>query len=180
MVVERLWVAKTPIRPGHVEDIANEGSRSCSDQVVIGVVAEVGNNVGRDRVPIGWAGGHDPVVARCTHRPRIDLLGGTHIGDRIVWVRATVEGDIEPALCVSSTQGREEMPASRTTIDVDGATLDATEASSGKALQEDVPKGMQTYIIPDNTDSPACIADGDTWEVVHGEAVIAWNERARQ
>ena len=69
------------------------------------------------------------------------------------------------------------MPTAGAAIEPYGATLNPTETAKGKALEQNVTGWARARIIPDNAHRPCLVAHGDTWKVVHWEAVIAWNER---
>src|SRR5579859_1695842 len=68
------------------------------------------------------------------------------------------------------------MPATSAAIDPYRRSLHSTESNQVKALHQDVASRMQAGVIPDDAHRVELIADGNAREIVHREAVIAWDE----
>src|SRR5712664_3603486 len=92
--IERLWDSKSPVGPCYKEILLGKGSARCGDDVVIGVVTEVRENVRRDSIPVAWSRCHQHVTG-CSRRKRTDIDGGIHVRDRCIRRSATVERDIQ-------------------------------------------------------------------------------------
>src|SRR6266705_2630676 len=72
VILEGLWEAEAPIRPGHVE--------RGTDEVVIRVVAEVWNNDRRNTEPVARSSGHSGIIlGGCARRTRVYLCCNGHI-----------------------------------------------------------------------------------------------------
>src|SRR2546421_3036235 len=176
MCAEGLWNSNASIRPCYIKQITVERSARCCLDVVVCVVTEVGDNQRRDCVPITWLRCHKRVASWCTHRARIHTLSCKHIRDRRVLGRTAIKRDVQVAMCVSLAHCWQEGPAAGR-VDTNRPGRHRRETTKAITLQVDIPAWSPAGIVPDNAHCPCTVADGDTWEVVHRETVIAGDER---
>src|SRR5258707_14128202 len=92
--IERLRDSKSSVRPCYKELLLGKGSAPCGDDVVIGVVAEVRDNVRRDCVPVARCRCHQHVTG-CSRSIWTDINGSLSIRDRWIGRSATVERDVQ-------------------------------------------------------------------------------------
>jgi hypothetical protein len=78
--LERLRVAQASVRPGEVGDVTRVLART-PDHVVVGVIPEVGDDVGADGKPVGRDVG-DAAIGRCTRGSWIHAERCEYVGDR--------------------------------------------------------------------------------------------------
>src|SRR6266852_7873574 len=121
--IERLRVSKSPVGPCYKELLLGKGSARCGDDVVIGVIAEVRDNVRRDSVPVAWCRCHQHVTG-CSRRKRTDINGSIYVRDRCIRRSATVERDIQVTIGIDVAQGRQHVPPTGSLIDAHRRSLD--------------------------------------------------------
>src|SRR5216683_1531629 len=94
--IERLRVSKSPIGPCYKELLLGKGSAPCGDDIVIGVVAEVRDNVRRDSVPVN---AHRPVWITHSNAREVAHREAVIAGDE----RGVHRGDVDIRLLEWST-----------------------------------------------------------------------------
>src|SRR5258707_15617315 len=103
--IERLWDSKSPVGPCYKELLLGKGSARCGDDVVIGVVAEVGDNVRRDCIPVAWCRCHQHITG-CSRRKRTDIDGSLHYRDLCIRRSSNVERDDQVTSGIDVAHGR--------------------------------------------------------------------------
>ena len=78
--LERLWVTQTSVRPGEVENVTRVLART-PDHIVVGVIPEVGDDVGADGKPVGRDIG-DAAIGGRARGSRIHAERSEQVGER--------------------------------------------------------------------------------------------------